>query len=284
MVVEEPEGDSHNPLVIAACADHAILRATIHPPARRGALARLRAPGSHAVQADHARDVAAGTVSLEMPRAGNAPIVIFAYKRPAYLSRAIESLKQCAEFDASAVYVFVDGPKRSGEGPLVEQAYRVAREQLPGAIVVRRSQNLGLARSVSAGVAQVCQAHGRAIVVEDDLVVSPGFLAFLNAALDRYESTERVMHVSAYMYPTPSSQTAVDASFLPTIGSWGWATWQRAWKQYDEEARGWEALEKDPALRARFDLEGDADFSSMLYAQMAGHIDSWVIRWYWTVF
>jgi len=67
------------------------------------------------------------------------------------------------------------------------------------------------------------------------------------------------------------------------ISSWGWATWKRAWDQFDPSASGWrERLVGAEAKR--FDLGGRYDYSGMLGRQMNGHIDSWAIRWYYTVF
>ena len=55
--------------------------------------------------------------------------------------------------------------------------------------------------SIIAGVTQACEEHGRVIVLEDDLLLSPVALRYFNAALDRYADDPRVMHVSGYMFP-----------------------------------------------------------------------------------
>ena len=54
---------------------------------------------------------------------------------------------------------------------------------------------------------EVCQSHGRAIVVEDDLRVAPEILQFLNIGLDRYENEARVLQVSGYAYPAHGADT-----------------------------------------------------------------------------
>jgi hypothetical protein len=88
------------------------------------------------------------------------------------------------------------------------------------------------------------------------------------------------MTVSAHTFDAyPPEPRAV---FLPTTTTWGWATWARAWAQFQEQPRGLARLESR-AFRHSLNLDGSFDYSAMLRAQMAGQIDSWGIRWFWSV-
>jgi hypothetical protein len=112
----------------------------------------------------------------------------------------------------------------------------------------------------------------------------PYFLTFMNRALERYESETDVYQVSGYMVDVPELADTRSALFLPFTVSWGWATWKRAWDRFDPLAAGWETLRTDKDLRRRFNLDGAYDYATMLERQMAGQLDSWAIRWYWSVF
>lgn len=213
------------------------------------------------------------------------PIVVFAYRRPEHLRRTLSSLTACEGFDVSPVIVYCDGPKNAGERAATERTRQVARKLLGGRAEYHCSPaNLGLARSVIRGVTEVVERFGRAIVLEDDLVLSPGFLTYMNAALDRYADEANVVQVSGYMFDVPELIRQRKAFFLPFTVSWGWATWKRAWDLFDPLATGWEVLQRDKDLRCRFNLHGAYDYAGMLENQMAGRIDSWAIRWYWSVF
>jgi hypothetical protein len=72
--------------------------------------------------------------------------------------------------------------------------------------------------------------------------------------------------------------------FQPLTTSWGWATWARAWKHFDPHMTGIEALHTDKSMRKRFDLNDSYPYSSMVDNQKAGKIDSWGIRWVWSMF
>ncbi|MDH4229810.1 MAG: hemolysin activation protein [Nitrospirota bacterium] len=152
-----------------------------------------------------------------------------------------------------------------------------------GAQVVARDENRGLARSIAGTVTELCEQHGRVIVVEDDFVLAPDFLNYMLLALDRYADAENVYQVSGFMFPA-EHPVSPDAFLMPLTTTWGWATWERAWQIFDWNAEG--ALEAltDPDTRRRFDLDGRYPYANMLEDRLAGKNDSWGILWWWAVF
>jgi hypothetical protein len=214
-----------------------------------------------------------------------APIALFVYKRPEHTRKTIESLMRCPEFSQSQLYVFSDAAK-SPEDEIPVQQVRDLIHRLLGqkAKTIFAKQNCGLAKSIISGVTYLCNEYDRVIVVEDDLEVSPVFLTFINAALCKYENVASVMQVNGYMFPIAELEGSHSAVFLPFISSWGWGTWNRAWRHFDPDAKGWEILNTDESLRYDFNLQGTYRYYEMLKAQMACEIDSWAVRWYWSVF
>lgn len=215
----------------------------------------------------------------------SAPIALFIFNRPDHLRKTLAALTRCQGFEGSPLFVFADGARSADDASGVEEARKMAREVLgPRATYIFQDGNKGLARSIIDGVSHVVAQHGRAIVLEDDLDLAPGFLVFMNEALDRYEDDDVVFQVSGYAFNAPELASRSNAAFLPFIGTWGWATWRRAWSQLDEDASGWEALRSDMLLRRLFNLDGSYDYATMMERQMVGRRDSWGIRWYWSVF
>lgn len=213
-----------------------------------------------------------------------APIALFTFKRPAHTRCVLESLVTNPEFQSSPLIVYCDGARNDVEAVAVEETRRIVRDwPHPNKTLIERDRNWGLAKSVIEGVSQLCTEYGRVIVVEDDLVVSPAFLHYLNAALDRYADQPKVMQVSAYMFPV-DIQSSFDAVMLPFTTSWGWATWSRAWAQFDPTSAFVEKLWADRLLRHKFNLNGSYPYFRMLKRQAKGQVDSWAIRWYASVF
>ncbi|CAK0754597.1 conserved hypothetical protein [Gammaproteobacteria bacterium] len=222
---------------------------------------------------------------LVSPMPNAAPIALFIFRRHEHLRKTLTGLQRCEGFSGSRVVVFGDGPKRDEQRVGIEAARAVAREMLGEEAEYRFSEtNKGLARSIIDGVGALIAEHGRVIVIEDDLDLAPGFLTFMDAALDRYAGDETVYQVSGHAFDAPELMDCKSAVFLPFTTTWGWATWARAWRHMDEAAIGWEQLARDRDLRRRFNLGGVYDFATMIERQKKGRTDSWGILWYWSVF
>ena len=213
------------------------------------------------------------------------PIAVFAYNRPDHLLRTLATLLACDGFDERHVTIFIDGPRDSKDTRAVSDVRSVAMKMMgPNADIRLAGTNNGLSQSITKGVTELVNKYGRVIVVEDDLELAPGFLRYMNAALDKYEGNQNIYQVSGHMFDVPEFASRSQSILLPLTTTWGWATWSRAWKKYDSEAAGWQRLRADRALRKRFDLDGAYPFSGLMERQARGLSDSWGIRWYWSVF
>jgi hypothetical protein len=83
---------------------------------------------------------------------------------------------------------------------------------------------------------------------------------------------------------TGTADVPADAFFMPLTTTWGWATWSRAWRLFDWSTDGMlDVLAGDAAFRARFNLDGAANFQSMLSDRISGKNDSWGILWWYAV-
>jgi hypothetical protein len=218
-----------------------------------------------------------------------APIALFVYNRVDCLRGTLESLSENHGIENTEVFIFSDGSKPGVEEDAakvnaVREFIRNNRWKFTYRLI-ESEKNKGLAASVIAGVTRMIDEFGSVIVLEDDLEISKGFLNYMNAALAKYSNEESVMQVSGCLAPIRSAVPDDSSCFLPVSTSLGWATWKRAWKKFDEHAAGYEELKTDTQLRRNFDLDGLRPFSNMLIRQMENKdIDSWAIRWWWTVF
>ena len=215
----------------------------------------------------------------------NSPIALFVYNRPHHTRHTVEALQRNEKSKDSDLFIFSDAARSAHSIPQVSAVrdYIATVTGFKSVRIIEREKNLGLANSVINGVTQLCRDYGKVIVLEDDLVVAPEFLEYMNLALEKYKDESKVMQISGYLFPV-QLDIKDDALFLPLTTSWGWATWARAWNLFDPDAKGYKQLKADKALRNRFNLDGAYDYFSMLEAQLAGKIDSWAIRWYLSAF
>lgn len=214
-----------------------------------------------------------------------APIALFVYNRLSHTRQTVEAILLNEEAAESDIYIFSDAPRDVTVYEMVSEVRSYIRsiEGFKTITIIERETNFGLAQSIIGGVTTLCEDYGKVIVLEDDLVTSPNFLSYMNNALHKYEKENSVMQIAGYMFPV-NLELDEDALFMSFISSWGWATWQRAWKYLDIGAKGYPILEKDLKLRNKFDLDGHYSYFKMLKAQQQGKTQSWAIIWYLSVF
>jgi hypothetical protein len=215
----------------------------------------------------------------------NTPIAFFAFKRPDHALQSLEALSKNAESVDSELFVFCDGSR----GPQDDEGVTKLREairtrQWCGKVhIVEREKNMGCANNIISGITEVCEKYGRVIVIEDDVVVTPHFLKYMNDALERYQDEPRAMQISGHMFPV-QLDIEQDTVFMPFVTSWGWATWHRAWKHFDVNNLAYTRLETNWLLRYKFDLNGSYPYFNMLKDVVEGRLDTWDISWYLSVF
>jgi hypothetical protein len=198
---------------------------------------------------------------------------------------ALETLVRCSRFNECELHIYCDGPKNPTQDSAVEASREVVRgwQRRLGCEMIARRENLGLARSIVSGVSELCAEYGQVIVLEDDLAVAPDFLDYMLQALDRYREHPQVYQVSGFMYPV-NHPGKPHAFFLPLTTTWGWATWDRAWRILDWRAAGHTHAFSDPMIRRAFDLDDSYPYAAMLEQRLSGQNDSWGILWWWSVF
>lgn len=208
-----------------------------------------------------------------------APILLFAYNRPRHLQRTVEALAQNPLAQDSELFVFADGARTEDDREDVDlvRSYIHTIEGFKTVHRVERDRNYGLAANIIDGVTRVVNEYGRAIVLEDDLVTAPGFLQFMNDALDTYADEPRVGHIQAYDFT--QNPRLPETFLIKFTGSWGWATWQRAWQHFNPDGQYLLDELRRRHLTHRFDFNGKYGFTRMLRRQVEGKNNSWAIRW-----
>lgn len=213
-----------------------------------------------------------------------APIALFVYNRPVHTRQTLAALQRNPLAAVSDLHIFADGAKANADTERVDAVRRYIRtiDGFRSVRILERRENLGLARSIIHGVTEVCEKYGRVIVLEDDLVSSPWFLHYMNDALDMYADDDRVASIHAYSFPT--RRRLPETFFLRGADCWGWATWTRAWRNFEPDGQKLLDMLIEQNLDHAFDLDGAYGFTRMLRDQIAGRNDSWAVRWHASCF
>ena len=219
-----------------------------------------------------------------------APIALFVYNRPEHTRRTLEALSRNPGASESRLFIFSDGSRQDATEDEDQQVLRVRtlireRPWCGSVEIIEAPSNRGLATSIRAGVDSVLDSHDRIIVLEDDLDLSPGFLGYMNQALELYESEPRVMNVSSYLPECSYQNLLPETFFLRYMSCWGWATWKEAWQQatWDPETL-LKNLEKHTGGTHRFDFDGIYPLSDQLKGNLNGSLDTWAIFWLTSIY
>ncbi|PHS70956.1 MAG: glycosyl transferase [Methylophaga sp.] len=214
-----------------------------------------------------------------------APIALFVYNRLDHTRQTINALLTNDGAAESHIYIFSDASQNNAENEIIQEvrSYIHSIDGFKDVTIIEREVNFGLARSVIEGVTKICEEHGRIIVLEDDLVVSPYFLKYMNNALNMYDTDSRVCSISGYMYPVNLS-ISENTFFCKAPHSWGWATWEVEWDLFNDDGKALLNRIESGNLTQSFEKNGPYSYLKMLKQQVAGENNSWYIRWYASCF
>ena len=204
-------------------------------------------------------------------------IALFLYNRPEHTRAVVDALLDNTGAAESDLHVFCDAAKNTGDAAAVSavRAYASTIRGFRSVNVTQALSNQGVARSIIAGVSSVFDHHDRAIIVEDDVVLSPSGLEYFNTMLAHFKGQPRVAAISGFAHPQRDIPIPpafpYDVYFTPRLNCWGWATWRDRWRSVV-----WDNADADAA--AGFNGGGN-DLPALWRRQQSGEIDSWALRW-----
>ncbi len=214
-----------------------------------------------------------------------APIVIMAYKRVDYLRQTLEAIEKNSLANQSDLIVYSDGPKYPENSTDVAnikllRELVLSKQWCKNVKLVISDTNKGLNNAFFDGITEVMNTYGKAIVLEEDILVSPNFLEFMNDALNMYENEKNVFHISGCLFKIKTTDLP-PSFFLSVANTWGWATWKDRWDKLirDPAEIMDEIIKKNAYNRLTLD-NAEPDYWHQLKANVDGKMDTWDIKWF----
>jgi len=209
-----------------------------------------------------------------------APICISTYSRIGHLEETVSALKKNTLAQDSELYIFSDAPKEHDE-EIVERVREYAHSisGFKKVHVLERETNGRIANN-RGGLKQVLDQYGRVIYLEDDIVTAPGFLQFMNDALESYEDDERILSITGYCPPINiPKEYEKDVFILQRFSGWGFATWSKKFDPFgfDLNDHGIGEFLDDKKSIKKF-MENGTDMYQMLLSVYDNKIDALDVR------
>jgi hypothetical protein len=215
------------------------------------------------------------------------PVAILIFKRTETTKQAIEVLRQVKP---PKLFVFADGPRIDRPDEIEKcAATRSVIEQIDWDCEVLKyysDVNLGCGLGPATGISWVFNQVEEAIILEDDCLPHPTFFRFCEELLEKYRDDERIMMISGFNILGEWKSNIQDYHFSYFGAIWGWASWRRAWRHFDFDAKLW----SNPEIRERIrDLLGDdlvyhyrASIFDQIYSlrnHKSAGLDIWDYQW-----
>ncbi|WP_428087111.1 hypothetical protein [Candidatus Thioglobus sp.] len=161
-----------------------------------------------------------------------APIGVSTYSRVNHLKQTIESLQKNTLAKESELYIFSDAA-RPGDEKKVKKVrdYIYTIDRFKKVHIIERESNSRVFNNRD-GIRQLLDEHGKIIFMEEDIVTAPGYLQFMNDALEFYKNKEGVFSVTGYMPPIniPLEYSA-DVIAMYRFNGWGFGIWKNRYKE-----------------------------------------------------
>ena len=209
------------------------------------------------------------------------PVAFIIFNRPDLTKIVFEAI---AKVKPEKLFVVADGPRFPEEVEKCEEARAIIeRVDWDCEVFTNFSEkNLGCGRREASGFDWVFSEVEEAIFLEDDILPTETFFSFCQTLLDYYRDDERIMTIGGGNYQNGKSRTDYSYYFSKYIGTWGWASWRRAWKHYDYDMKTWPEYKKAGMMKFVCEYPHEQRYWTALFDRMykdPGKIDTWDYQW-----
>ena len=216
-----------------------------------------------------------------------APVTLFAFNRPDTFGRVLNNLAKCENFAGGSgrrsFYAFLDAPRNEKDASQCAAVKKLAedfrRSHCPQLEIICRERNYGCAYNIPDGIQQVLDAHGRTIIVEDDILVSRYFLSYMDEALEMYTGRPEIFCINAWRTPMVKVPRCYghDVYLNNRNMCWGWGTWKDRFRAVDFTLSDYNEFISDPKNVDAIDAAG-VGLRRMLDSQLSGCLGTWDVQ------
>jgi hypothetical protein len=226
-----------------------------------------------------------GNTSMQFKVDNDVPILFTIFNRPKETSRVFEEIRRVAP---KKLFIAADGPRMGHASDFINcELTRKACSPIDWdcEVFTKFSEiNLGCKISISQAISWFFENVEAGIILEDDCLPSPSFFSFSREMLVKYQNEPRVMQISGNNYLGDKYLFKEDYYFTALNDIWGWATWRRAWNEFDINMVGYENFKLKNGVRKYLQDKSMSNWLT-LYLDDAMNPDAsvWSSQWVYAI-
>lgn len=169
-----------------------------------------------------------------------APLLISVYTRLEHLKKCIDSLLKNELAVETDLFVVSDAPAVPQHKDAIERVREYVRSisGFKSVNLIAWEENKGSFSSIMDARLSIYEKYDCQIFMEDDNVVSPMFLSYINDALKRFKNEPSVFAICGYTLNISIPDIyKYDIYFMNHISANGWATWKDKYFKYLNDYR-----------------------------------------------
>lgn len=221
---------------------------------------------------------------MDAARPVKSAVLLIVFNRPDLTRVVFERIR---EVKPKTLLIVADGPREGvpGEADRCAKVREIVADVDWDCKVLQNYSdvNLGCRDRVSSGITWAFQNEPEVIVIEDDCVPSRSFFYYCDELLEKYRDDPKVKIIGADCRHSIENYS-YSYYFGRTPYIWAWASWRRAWNEYDVEMKDWPEFNRQDKMTKMGWKSFVVNFYKRIWTRIYNmEIDTWDYQWVFAI-
>jgi len=213
------------------------------------------------------------------------PVLLMLFNRPRTTQKVFDALRTVKP---TSIYVAANGPRPgNAKDPELCQAVRDIFKQIDWKCEIHtnfRETNIGMQPHWRLAIDWFFESVDSGVILEDDCVPNMSFFIFCKEMLERYKDNVSVMHVNGSNFQFGRKRGEANYYFSKYPHVWGWATWKRAWKKYDNKLLSFPVFKNNEIIDAITSSYKEKEYWMKFFEEIySGIRDGSDVKWLYSI-
>jgi hypothetical protein len=209
------------------------------------------------------------------------PILFLVFNRPLETLKVFNEIKKAKP---SKLYLAADGSRVNNESDhknCIKVKEIIEKIDWDCEVFKRYNEkNFGCKYAVSNAISWFFEHEEMGIILEDDCLPTSNFFRFCDEILEKYKEDQRIRTITGSNFNFGERIGESSYYFSRLTHVWGWASWRRAWQDYDVELLKYKNKDYNEVFKNLFhnDLLAE-DWNNVIQKLFKNEIDTWDYQW-----